>query len=51
MGRQVGVLDQGRIVQVGTPYEIYNHPRDVFVASFVGSPAMNLIKGELRDGR
>ena len=31
--------------------EIYNEPRDAFVASFVGSPAMNLIEGELRDGR
>ena len=51
MGDKIGVLNQGHIVQVGTPYEIYNHPRDVFVASFVGSPAMNLIKGELRDGR
>jgi multiple sugar transport system ATP-binding protein len=38
-------------VQVGTPYEIYNRPRDVFVAGFVGSPAMNLVKAELRDGK
>ncbi len=51
MGDKIGVLNQGRVVQVGTPYEIYNHPRDVFVASFVGSPAMNLLKGELRDGK
>jgi multiple sugar transport system ATP-binding protein len=51
MGDKVGVLNQGRIVQVGTPYEIYNRPRDTFVAGFVGSPAMNLIAGELRDGR
>jgi multiple sugar transport system ATP-binding protein len=50
MGDKIGVLNQGRIVQVGTPYEIYNHPRDVFVAGFVGSPAMNLIKGELDGG-
>jgi multiple sugar transport system ATP-binding protein len=51
MGDKVGVLNGGRIVQVGTPQEIYNSPRDVFVASFVGSPAMNLLQGELRDGR
>ena len=51
MGDKVGVLNGGRIIQVGSPQEIYNHPRDVFVASFVGSPAMNLIEGELRDGR
>ena len=51
MGDKVGVLNAGRIVQVGTPQEIYNQPRDIFVAGFVGSPAMNLIDGELGDGR
>ena len=51
MGDKVGILNAGRIVQVGTPQQIYNEPRDVFVARFVGSPAMNLIEGELRDGR
>jgi multiple sugar transport system ATP-binding protein len=51
MGDRVGVLNEGRLAQVGTPQEIYNRPRDVFVASFVGSPAMNLVEGELRDGR
>ena len=50
MGDKIGVLNQGRIVQVGSPYDIYNHPRDVFVAGFVGSPAMNLMKGELDGG-
>ena len=51
MGDKVGVLNAGRIVQVGKPQEIYNAPRDVFVAGFVGSPAMNLLEGELRGGR
>ena len=51
MGDKVGVLNAGRIVQVGTPQEIYNRPRDTFVAGFVGSPAMNLIDGSLSDGR
>ena len=51
MGDKIGVLNQGRIVQVGTPNEIYNRPRDVFVAAFVGSPAMNLASGEIREGR
>ena len=51
MGDKVGVLNAGRIVQVGTPKTIYNHPRDVFVASFVGSPGINLVDGEVRDGR
>ena len=51
MGDKVGVLNHGRIVQIGTPYEIYNHPRDTFVATFVGSPAMNLLTAQVRVGR
>ena len=51
MGDKVGVLNEGRLVQVGTPNEIYNAPRDTFVAAFVGSPAMNLLPGRLADGR
>ncbi len=51
MGDKVGVLNNGRVAQVGTPYEIYNNPRNVFVAGFVGSPAMNLVAGELNGGR
>src|SRR4029078_10810638 len=44
MGDKVGALNQGRIIQVGTPQQIYNRPHDTFVATFVGSPAMNLHK-------
>jgi multiple sugar transport system ATP-binding protein len=51
MGDKIGVLNNGNIIQIGTPSEIYNRPRDTFVAAFVGSPAMNLIPGELSDGR
>jgi len=51
MGDKVGVLNAGHIVQIGTPREIYSHPQDVFVATFIGSPPMNLVTGELRDGR
>ncbi len=50
MGDRIGVLNHGRIVQVGTPHEIYTNPRDTFVASFVGSPAINLIPGKLAGG-
>jgi len=50
MGDRIGVLNHGRIVQVGTPQEIYNNPRDTFVASFVGSPAINLLPGKLASG-
>jgi multiple sugar transport system ATP-binding protein len=51
MGDRVGILNEGRLVQVGTPNEIYNAPRDTFVAGFVGSPAMNLVPAEVGDGR
>jgi multiple sugar transport system ATP-binding protein len=51
MADKVGVLHEGRLVQVGTPHEIYNNPRDTFVAAFVGSPAMNLFSAEKRDGK
>jgi multiple sugar transport system ATP-binding protein len=51
MGDKVGVLNEGRLVQVGTPKEIYTNPRDTFVAGFVGSPPMNLMNGILEGGR
>jgi multiple sugar transport system ATP-binding protein len=51
MGDKVGVLNEGRLVQVGTPSAIYSAPRDTFVATFVGSPAMNLLPAEVGDGR
>lgn len=51
MGDKVGVLNHGRLVQTGTPNEIYNNPRDTFVASFVGSPPMNLVDGRLVSGK
>ena len=41
MGDRIAVLNAGRIAQVGTPYEMYNEPNDVFVAGFVGTPTMN----------
>jgi multiple sugar transport system ATP-binding protein len=44
MGDRIGVLCDGELVQVGTPYEVYNSPRNTFVASFVGVPAMNLFE-------
>jgi len=43
MGDRIGVVNKGELIQVGTPYEIYNAPVDTFVASFVGTPAINLI--------
>ncbi len=40
---RIVVLDAGRIVQVGTPHELYNKPNNVFVAQFIGSPKMNIM--------
>jgi multiple sugar transport system ATP-binding protein len=40
---RVVVMNQGRIEQVGTPHELYHHPRTRFVAGFIGSPAMNFM--------
>ena len=47
---RVVVMNKGVIQQVGTPTEIYDTPNNVFVAGFIGSPAMNLIEGELSNG-
>ncbi|MCO5732696.1 sn-glycerol-3-phosphate import ATP-binding protein UgpC [Rhizobium sp. SSA_523] len=41
------VLNGGRIEQIGSPLEVYHAPASTFVASFIGSPAMNLISGEM----
>jgi multiple sugar transport system ATP-binding protein len=51
MADRIGVLNHGRVVQIGTPHEIYNRPCDTFVATFVGSPAMNLLPGVFRNGK
>jgi multiple sugar transport system ATP-binding protein len=43
MGHRIVVMDAGRIMQVGTPHEIYSRPANRFVAEFVGNPPMNLV--------
>ena len=48
---RVAVMDHGRIRQLGTPEEIYDDPKNLFVAGFIGSPAMNLIEGATENGR
>ena len=50
MGDRITVMKQGGIEQVGTPDEVYNHPQSLFVAGFVGSPAMNFLPAEFVDG-
>jgi multiple sugar transport system ATP-binding protein len=47
---RVAVMKDGIIQQLGTPDEIYNDPKNLFVAGFIGSPAMNLINGSVQDG-
>ncbi|HBN94898.1 MAG TPA: glycerol-3-phosphate ABC transporter ATP-binding protein, partial [Firmicutes bacterium] len=42
-GDRIVVMKDGHIYQVGEPLEIYNHPNNVFVAGFIGSPAMNFL--------
>ena len=48
---RVAVMNFGRIQQLGTPEQIYNDPKTLFVAGFMGSPAMNLVEGTTDDGR
>ncbi len=47
---RVVVMNRGQIQQIGAPTEIYDRPANTFVAGFIGSPAMNLVEGEIADG-
>ncbi len=47
---RIAVMNKGKIQQLGTPDEVYNNPNHIFVAGFIGSPPMNLIKGRLVNG-
>jgi multiple sugar transport system ATP-binding protein len=49
MSSRLAVMMEGQLVQVGRPAEIYDNPRDVRVAEFVGSPRINLLPGRIRD--
>ncbi|MGC0249290.1 ABC transporter ATP-binding protein [Pseudactinotalea sp. Z1748] len=51
MGDRIAVLDHGVLQQVGTPREMYDVPANVFVAGFIGSPAMNLGTFDVADGK
>jgi len=48
LGDRIAVMDRGRVRQLGPPVEVYDEPADTFVATFIGSPPMNLVP---RDGR
>lgn len=51
LATRVAVMNEGRIVQLGKPEEIYNDPTTAFVASFVGTPEINLLEGCVRNGQ
>jgi multiple sugar transport system ATP-binding protein len=50
MADQIVVMHDGRVEQVGSPLELYDHPSNRFVAGFIGSPAMNFLDGTQKDG-
>jgi multiple sugar transport system ATP-binding protein len=50
MGDRIAVLDKGRILQIGTPRDIYDRPATTFVAQLVGTPRINLVKAAVEDG-
>jgi multiple sugar transport system ATP-binding protein len=51
LGERIAVLSDGVLQQVGSPQDVYDHPANVFVAGFIGSPPMNLLKGTSASGR
>jgi multiple sugar transport system ATP-binding protein len=49
LGHRVAVMRDGRILQVDSPQRLYEEPGDLFVAGFIGSPAMNLLEARISD--
>jgi multiple sugar transport system ATP-binding protein len=49
MGTRVAVMRKGELQQVGEPQHVYDRPKNLFVATFIGSPAMNLVTGHIQD--
>ena len=47
MGQRIAVMNEGRLLQVGTPREVYHRPANLFVAGFIGSPSMNFLNASL----
>jgi len=47
MADRIAVVNDGRVEQLGTPLELYDRPANLFVAQFIGSPAMNILEGAL----
>jgi len=51
MADKIVVMHDGIVEQIGAPLELYDRPTNLFVAQFIGSPAMNILKGRLQGGR
>jgi ABC-type sugar transport system ATPase subunit len=51
LAHRVVVLDKGQVQQIGSPEEVYRYPRNRFVASFIGTPAMNIFESQLQQGQ
>ena len=53
MGHRICIMNEGKVVQIGRPLDVYRNPADTFVAKFLGNPPMNLLQGRLgtQDGR
>jgi len=48
---RIVIMKDGHIQQVGTPTEVYQHPANTFVAQFIGAPSMNMLKGQVQNGK
>ena len=51
LGDRIVVMSNGRVQQIGKPQDVYRRPENLFVAGFIGSPPMNLLRGHCSDGR
>ncbi len=51
LAHRVAIINHGVLQQLGTPREIYNNPVNLFVAGFMGSPPMNFVEGQIKNGR
>ncbi|OUX35473.1 MAG: hypothetical protein CBE24_00075 [bacterium TMED264] len=49
LGDRIVIIDNGKIQQIGTPQEIFNKPKNIFVAKFIGYPSMNILKAKIED--
>ena len=51
LAHRIAIMEQGVLQQIGTPREVYDHPANLFVAGFMGSPPMNFLRGRIENNR